>query len=462
MKRQKKQILQFKGLWLFLILFAGCKKDPIFKYPAKPEVTINSGDERLQNSTLHFVKDTVYILATNINLASGQTFLIDAGTLIKVNNGISISVQPGATITAEANRQEPIVFTSSAGKGKPLGIAPGGNGSNAWGNFQIFGNTNGNSSGILSYVRMEFFSGLQLNSVSNQTTLNNLQVSYSSGNSFNFSGGNCNASNLVSYSATGSDFNIFNSYKGKLQQIFAYRYPVFANSQLNIAGINIEGAGTEPTISNATVLGPELSYGINPAYTLGSPYKRAGIITSADSRFHIRNSVVIAAPVLRDSANASQTDNNSSRAYYLDSRNTAASLDSGRADFTYSIFYQANYNTFYIPDRVYPIPQTTPVRYYNSSDLREFLLRTKYNNEIYLALSKFNLIDPYNYYDGIPNPFPNTSSPLLNGANFSDVSITPVFTDPFFKPVTYRGALGADDWLKGWVNFIPLQTDYNN
>lgn len=453
---KKKSVLP--SLLLLFILLGSCKKESAFRYPAKPEVTISAADSRLLNNTIHLVKDTVYILATNMTLANGQLLLIDAGTLVKVNDGRTIVIQAGATITATGTKDEPVIFTSSAGKGKQARFGTEG----TWGGIQVLGNNTASSSGTLSYVRIEFARGLVLNNVSNQTILNHIQVSYSTVNSFDFIGSNCNAANLISYAATSTDFNITSGYKGNLQNILAYRYPSFASTALNMAGINIEGTNTEPAISNATIIGPELKYGINGNYTLGIPQRRAGIITSDNCKFHIKNSVVLGAPSQRQATNLSQTDDKSVRAYFLDSRNTAASLDSGRADITYTVFYQADSNTFYIPNRVYAIPLTIPVKYYNSNDLSNFLLRSKFNNEVYSTLDKFNLIDPFNYFDGIPNPFPNTTSPVLTGANFNDISITPVFTNSFFKPVTYRGALGADNWMQGWVNFIPLQTDYNN
>ena len=65
--------------------------------------------------------------------------------------------------------------------------------------------------------------------------------------------------------------------------------------------------------------------------------------------------------------------------------------------------------------------------------------------------------NPYDYDNG-PDAMPKTASLLLSGANF-DGSI---FSDPFFKKVNYRGALGSDNWMQGWTNFNPLRTNYNN
>ncbi|WP_462252282.1 hypothetical protein [Ferruginibacter sp.] len=454
------KLLKYYIPFFLLGVTFGCKKEPVFRFPAKPIAIIEAGDSRLQANIIQLVQDTVYILKTNITVASGQTLQIQAGTLIKIDYNFTIRITTGGVINAKGKTDAPIIFTLNSLKGLQK---------TTWGGIEILGNANGNSSGVLSYVRIEFAGSrfgpsLSLQNVTNNTILNNIQVSNSDGISFTFSGGNCNANNLISYSGTGIDFNILNGYKGYLQNILAYRHPGYANVNLNLAGIMVDGIGTEPAISNATVLGPGLAYGINGNYTLGGTNRRAGIITLGNSKFHIRNSVILGPPSQRDPTNVNTTDFKSIRSYYLDSRGTAASLDSGRADITYSAFYENGNNTFYLPDKVYPVyPPTTPVTYSNSNDLREFLLRPKYNNQIIASLTAFNLIDPYNYFgDGIPNPFPNTVSAVLSGANFTDVSVTSVFTDSFFKPVTYRGALGADNWMQGWVNFNPLQTDYNN
>jgi hypothetical protein len=426
-------------LFILFVAFAACKKENTFKYPSRPYVTINASDSRLNGNLIHFVKDTVYVIATNIIIDSGKVFQLDAGTIVKVNPLNYITIQPGARIEANGTLKEPIVFTSNAGMGKAgFSISVG-----TWDGIRISGNTNGKSSGILNYVRIEFAgvyeSSLLLSGISKTTTLNNIQVSYSFNEpSFKFTGGSCNASNLVSYASGGTDFYISNGYKGNMQNLLAYRYPSFATSGANLAGVDIEGAGTFPSISNLTVIGPSSQHGINFEYFTGVPNRRAAVITTGGSKFHIRNSVFIGYP---------------KKAYYLDNTNTAVSLQSGESDFAYSVINPIDTsNAFYLADNVYPP--------YNSNDLKSFLLQTKFHNQIINNTDQLQLTNPYNYFDGIPDPLPKAGSPLLTGADFND-SIN-IFKNPFFKPVPYRGALGTDNWLQGWVNFIPLQTDYYN
>jgi hypothetical protein len=55
-----------------------------------------------------------------------------------------------------------------------------------------------------------------------------------------------------------------------------------------------------------------------------------------------------------------------------------------------------------------------------------------------------------------PALLPEAGSPVLTGALFTNSNLT----DPFFTPVTYKGAFGTTDWTAGWCNFDPQNTDY--
>jgi hypothetical protein len=114
-------------------------------------------------------------------------------------------------------------------------------------------------SGKLRYVRIEFAgfeniqgAGLLLQDVTKETVLENIEVSYAHKTSaFEFSGGNCNAKNLVSYASNLHDFYIHNGYQGMLQNLLAWRHPFFPTQRLgpNLAGLFVEGTNTFPLIS---------------------------------------------------------------------------------------------------------------------------------------------------------------------------------------------------------------------
>ena len=445
------------AFFLILLILISCRKESVFKYTSKPQVIVNGKDIRFVNTQVHFVKDTVYIIASDIIIKAGNSFTIDAGTLIKVNSGpITITIEAGGKIEAKGTSAEPIVFTVNAPKGRA--------GANYnWGGIRIYGNASIKNSGTLSFVRIEFAGSIDysdvllFSDVRDETTINNIQISYSKSTpSFNFSGGNCNAFNLVSYLSSGTDFILQKGYKGKLQNLLAYRYPSYANKisflasngtppyfvpvyNDYLAGMFIGDTGTMPTISNLSVIGPDTTYTLNSIYTQGPPNERAALITGTGCKFYIANSLFFGS-----------ASKGYGKGFFLDNINTAKALNFGQSTFTHSILYHADTaNIFYIAPGTYPP--------YIAQDFKSFMLQPQFNNIILLKASEAMLSDElYHYYGSAPNPFPNPGSPLLRGAAF-----TGPFADSFFKPVSNIGALGTEDWLKGWVNFIPLQTDYN-
>ena len=444
-------------VFLVMVMELSCKKQSTFEYPPRPEVVVNSGDHRFSEKNIRFVKDTVYLITSNISIDSGKQLTIDAGTIIKVNNRQKITIQPGGTIEAKGTAVDPIIFTTNTIKGRSGIVSVTGDGNIFWGGLSISGSQTGKSAGLLSYLRLEFAgadnnSALMLTGLNNQTIINNIQVSYSNWNAFDFNGGDCNATNLVSFASAGIDFNLRNGYTGKMQHLLSFRDPQLAagiSNDLNLSALYIGGLGTAPVISNITLMRPSLIQGVNGNYTFGDPYRRAAIITADNCLFRIRNAVVIGLPALRQGQSA---DTSSVRDLYLQSTATASSLDSGRSELSYSIFFQPDSNAFYLPINTY--------QGYNSADLLSFLRRPQYHNSFFSSLDQFKYSDPYsyNYYFSSFSPLLNASSPLLTGADFTGTN----FSDSFFKKVNYVGSIGTENWLQGWCNFLPLQTAYNN
>ena len=449
-------LINLIAVLLTVSLISSCKKEITFTQKAKPEVILSAGDSRLQADNIHLVKDTVYVLSTNLVRNTGQVLSIDAGTLIKVRDNIAVYINSGAKIEANGTQDEPIVFTSDALKGKPGRLVSGtAGGDNFWHGITITG-TPGISSGNMNFVRIEFAGGYQgitgeaalsINNADRLTTIQNIQVSYSYEiPSFVFSGGTCNASNLISYASYGTDFNIADGYVGGLQNLLAIRHPYFApkaGSSTSIAGLLISGTETFAVISNLSVIGPDVQTGTSRKYydtvAVGPFGSSTGSSVAAllvkGGKFHIRNSVFAGFP---------------KAGFYMDERNSAYSLNTDESEFTYS-FVECNdpFRAFFLPLNVY--------QPYTSDDFKEFLLRPVYNNQLLESFETFGFTDPFNY-DINPNPIPKAGSPLLTGANFDGT----FFSNSFFDKVTYRGAIGTDNWMQGWVNFIPLQTDYNN
>jgi len=449
----------------------GCKKEPALQQHARPELVITASDTaRLRSASIHFFKDTVYILATDLTRDSGQTLQIDAGVICKVNDRLSIIINPGARIEARGTAADPIIFTSSApaGSAGPIGSSST-TGEHAWHGIRIYGNYPNQDNidntpagtGILSYVRIEFagtsndnftaFPALLLQNIGKGTQIDHIQVSYSVDyNSFGIYNGDFNASNLVSFASGGTDFYITDGYKGMLQHLLASRHPYFPTQNptappvQGLAGVFIEGAGTLPAISNLSVIGPDLQQGTNSIYsdTISAGlfgnlngHRVASLVTRGGCKFHIRNSIFLGFP---------------KGGWYLDDNATAQWVADGSSDLSYCILHSNDSSrVFYLPAGVYPGA--------GSPQFKDFELQSQFGNEVFGNSGQFMLADPFNFF-GVLNFQPRTGSPLLNKANFD---IAP-FTDPFFQKGSYRGALGTDNWLQGWTNFIPAQTNYNN
>jgi hypothetical protein len=423
---------------IMMLVLAACQKESIVRQRTKPQLVLGVADSlRLKNSLLKFSRDTVYVLATNLNIGADQNWQIEAGTLVKVNKSISIIINIGARVEAKGTVTDPIIFTSSAEKGNAGNV----NGTvNNWNGITINGST---SMAVFNFVRIEFAGAQQaaflINGTGNETSINHVQVSYSNNGSFEFRGGSINAANLVSYGAFGTDFNLTNGYRGMLQNLLAYRLPYFITTAGSVAGLLVQGNNTFPVISNLTVIGPDKQLNTERGYydsvTSVGNRRVAAFLVTANSKFHVANSVLMGFPAT---------------GFHMDNRASAISLQNGESSFTYSLVQCSDSNrAFYLSKNIYPP--------FTSVDFKDFALRPSFNNQLLYNFEAFQLTDPFNY-DLAPDPLPKANSPVLLPSNYDSTA----FRNPFFKKLNYRGALGTDNWLKSWTNFIPLQTNYNN
>jgi hypothetical protein len=442
MQKTVHTIAWITGMIIITLYSSGCKKKEDIQLPKgrpeKPMELFFGKDINVNRpKIIHLYKDTVYTLTQFLERRSGEQLIIDEGTLIKAVSGSAsyIIIDPGAVILANGTAANPIIFTSNAETGTQ----------NAnWGGLIIQGNAVDNSlnphgdpadfSGSLNYVRVEF-AKLNLTGVGNKSLVQNVQVSYSSSNSFEINGGSFNARNLVSYACGGpADIYISRGYSGKMQNILAYRHPFFASTGYTNAGIYIEnnpdnpgGAtpNTMPVISNATVLGPGTQNGTAAPYA-DTNKRSAALVTTKNAGFHIRNSLFLAFP---------------EGSWYLDDALTADAIRYGRAEADYSVFHSNDSSrAFYLQPLVYPP--------FANDDFKKFELTLPLHNELRRSIDDLLLQDA---------PYPKDNSPVLQGADFSGAS----FSDDFFNKVSWRGALGKESWLAGWTNFTPLTTKYN-
>jgi hypothetical protein len=442
---------------VFAFIATGCQRsDAVKKIPLLPEKVL----EQSSGAVIQLFRDTVYLITTDITVNAGQRMVIDPGTLIKFGseaapNRGSLTISQDATLIANGNAQQPVVFTS---------VRRAGSQTSNWQGITIrgrsFNNSRGNTgiaddnSGSLQYVRIEF-ARLVLDGVGNRTTINNVMVSYASGNNsagqpaIEIDGGTFNARNLVTYACGGSaDIYITQGYTGRLQNVLTIRHPFFGKRGFpptnSISGVYIENNAsnpknarpyTFPVISNLTVIGPnDLPGTAADFFDTTYRFQNGALVTTKSTCFRIRNSVFCGFH---------------SSAWFMDDFETADNYRAGISELRYSVLHAG------LPNRVFYLdPNTFPP--FGSSDFQNFALAPAYHDAVVSSVDLLKFTDPFQFDKG-PNPLPALGSRLLTGADFSGAD----FSNQFFQQVPYIGAIGSDNWLRGWTNFIPLKTNYN-
>jgi hypothetical protein len=204
-----------------------------------------------QNTTL--TKKYIYLLTGSVYVTNGATLTIEPGTIIRGDyaTGGTLIVTKGSKIIAQGNETDPIVFTSN----KPISERRAGD----WGGLILLGESVTNKftgrlnfnleaqynsygglhlesdSGVLSYVRIEFagkkhkdaeaLNGLSLAGVGSNTKIDNIQISFSNDDSFEFYGGSVNFSNLISFRAVDDDFDFTEGAQSTMTNCVAVRNP---------------------------------------------------------------------------------------------------------------------------------------------------------------------------------------------------------------------------------------------
>ncbi len=254
-------------------------------------------EEKLPNiitNHTYLRNDIVYLMSGDVYVTNGASLTIQEGTIIRCDheNPANLIVTKGAKLIAVGSKAYPIVFTSNKGpksrnNGDWGGISIAGSGkvNTVSGNglmtgnfkpqFSIYGgNQLDEETTILSHVRIEFAgnsnkrneesNGLSLYGIGSSSIIDNIMVSYSGQDSFNFHGGKNNMQNLISLKAQDDDYQISEGFKGNLNNVIAIRHP-YVTSPKGSYAIEIDGynkdlgyirpsAVTDITITNATLV----------------------------------------------------------------------------------------------------------------------------------------------------------------------------------------------------------------
>ncbi|WP_299123060.1 hypothetical protein [uncultured Winogradskyella sp.] len=212
------------------------------------------------NTTLS--KRNTYLLLGDVFVTDSTTLTIEPGTVIigDYKTKGSLTISRGSKIIAEGTETDPIIFTSSRpdkkqgdwggifilgsapinsfGKVSSLnyGLNPSSTETISYGGDDVYSN-----SGILKYVRVEFagkktkefgnFSGITLAGVGLKTTILNVMVSYSEGNSFNILGGEVVIEKAVSYRSQENDYKFNYGAQCNIVNSLAVRSPYISSAE---------------------------------------------------------------------------------------------------------------------------------------------------------------------------------------------------------------------------------------
>ena len=426
--------------------------------PAVIEDTLEgniTADRTISAANKNFLKGFVYV-------KSGATLTIEAGSVIK---GISVAsgeraasliIEPGAKIIAEGTVDKPIVFTSDKEPGKRV--------TGDWGGLIICGNArvnrtnqptieggpgthygnttsdefNGESSGKLKYVRIEFagyplepdkeINGLTFGGVGSGTEVEFVQVSYSNDDSYEWFGGTVNAKHLIAYKGWDDDFDTDYGYTGKLQFLLSVRDKDIADtSDSNGFEADNDGDGstntpfTKPVVSNVTLIGP--------FYGKVSDRTQAEVeAKTADAANGAKGGKYQAAMHLR--RNSSLNVYNSvftGWPYGLRATDKKGQANDGIA--IENVIFAGMWKNFYEDEKV-------SENFFNRAGNNTVLENTRQ------IIAK----------DG---DYSSVVADAVKGADFSKLA------DSFFEKVTYKGAFdGTNDWTEGWTNWDPQNTVY--
>jgi len=287
-------------------------------YPATT-VTIPAGNI---SASATWTKNNVYLLNGWVRVPEGLTLTIEAGTVIRGDktSKAALIIEKGGKLIANGTVTEPIVFTSNQAAGSRTygdwggviicGKAPinvtGGSATIEGGVNSTYGGTDAaDNSGSLQYVRIEFpgiafatnneINGLTMGGVGTGTTLDNIQVSYSGDDSFEWFGGSVNAKHLIALRGTDDDFDTDFGYSGMVQFGVSLRDPNVADvvGKSNCFESDNDSGGTNNTPFTTAIFSNISSFG--PKATTSSScssFYQAAINVKKNTKLQVYNSVL--------------------------------------------------------------------------------------------------------------------------------------------------------------------------
>ena len=383
-----------------------------------------------------------YILKKHI-FVDGATLTIEKGVTVKGEMGTSLVVATNGKINAVGTKDYPIVFTSS----KPEGDRHAGD----WGGVVLLGKAKLNITGgtekvegfpatetrtvyggsddthdcgTIKYARIEFagfelapdneLNGLTLGGCGSKTTLEYIQIHMGADDGIEFFGGTANVKYLVVSEPDDDGIDWDFGYSGKIQFAIVHQNAVVGDKGMECDS-NKNNNDAEPR-SN-----PQL-WNITLAGSNSAP----GTAGKEQSGIHFRRGT--AGKV-----------NNMVMAYFADygvnisDNSTVQQFKDGNLAIKNSIFWSIGGKNDALPVEAKDDDE--------GFEEEKEIMNAGHNNKF--ADPKFN--DPHNYDS--PNFTPAADSPVFEGG------ATPPNDGFFDASATFIGAIGKDDWTKGWTAY---------
>lgn len=440
---------------IFIVFFIGCQKHDNTTTPVTKTETIEgiiSADKILDVNTIYTLKGQVYVKNNStLTIPAGVTVLVEKYDLAGSKSVLVIT--KGSKLIINGTKENPVIFTSAAqvkapgdwgaiiieGKAPTNVILGHTAGLSETPDSEYGGTVADDNSGSISFLRLEYCgginppqedewvvdkaSGLCLEGVGSGTKIDNVMVSHSNDDGFQFVGGTVNATHLISFNNGDDDFDFDLGYTGKLQFIIGYHIKA-SSAALRANGFEsyndevptLKQPLTRPVVSNMTLIGPE-------GVELVKTNLNQGVYSRKGTRLAIRNSVVAEFP------QGGLMVCNKTRPVLLNG-NSLDPIDRG-SEFKYNLVHSDYIERTFSWDKDYAVLA--------DPELKEFA--TNSDNQNTLIAQSRDLKLKIMYSDSGPDLTPLPGSPALLGTHFEG----PDFST-FFIPVTYKGAIGDQNW----------------
>lgn len=417
------------------------------------------------NTTLN---QTCYHLTGCVNVTSGHTLTINAGTKVFAASGASLVIERGAYLIAQGTSSSPIVFTtdqavSSRAPGYWKGITVAGNATDNQSGFTLDrncvniscgGSNDLDSSGVLEYVQIHYaggqatgedeVNGLTLASVGSKTVLDHVQVAYSAQEGFAFLGGTVNGKYLVAYNNYGNDVKTDRGYRGLMQYGLLVRLDAAAHRSglpfsngiysINDDAHSANSIKTAPVFSNFSIIGPAYC----GATGLSSDFKN-GVLFADNTEARVYNSLIAGWPT----------------GFFIQDLLTIQNAnDNGTLFFADNSLYNNSTDYSNNPSWTGTGCEASMQDWMNIGNV-SFNTCAMLDNQSFSSGLGYSSSICNNYCSSAPT-FTVSSSSMSSPdySTYNDVQSS------FFDAATYRGAIQSTDWTSGWTEFCPQSVDY--